>query len=119
MTTARQAPQTTTARGLGAPHQAERRRQMATLHTTGPRPCRRCGQLMVHPRACTAPPDGLPAARPDGRCFHCRLDLGHDQARVLGGQGPRDLEHARCNRAGGGALRGALRRATPRTTRRW
>jgi hypothetical protein len=101
---------TTTQRGLGAEHQTERRRQMTALLDRGPRPCRRCGHPMVHPRHCTLRPD-----RPDGRCFHCRLDLGHDQSRALGGQGPLDLEHARCNRQAGARLRNALYR--PRRTR--
>lgn len=107
-------PLTTTEKGLGHEHRTERLRQLAVLLDRGPRPCRRCLQLMVHPKRCPGRPDGR-----DGQCFHCRLDLGHDQSRVLGGQGPRDLEHARCNRRGGGQLGGLLRRAVPRTTRRW
>ncbi len=82
---------TTTQRGLGADHQALRRQKLKVL--VDGTPCRRCALPMVHPDHCC-----------HGRCFYCRLDLGHHTDRVLGGQGPRELEHEHCNRSAGTKL---------------
>lgn len=76
-----------TADGLGAAHQAERRRQLAALWPG--QPCPRCGR-------------GLYPGQP--------LDLDHMIARALGGaSGPVLLAHARCNRSAGAALGNRLR----------
>ena len=72
---------TTTQRGLGGQHQALRRQKLAIL--VDGTPCRRCGHPRYHPARC-----------PHGPCWLCTLDLGHHTDRVLGGQGPRELEHS-------------------------
>jgi hypothetical protein len=98
---------TTTARGLGHQHQALRAYKLSVL--VDGTPCRRCGQPRYHPTRC-----------PHGPCRLCRLDLGHDQSRALGGphpQGLRELEHVRCNRSAGAKLGNQLRRQQQRRQR--
>jgi hypothetical protein len=103
---------TTTARGLGAQHQALRAYKLSVL--IDGTPCRRCGHPRYHP---------APGRCPHGPCWMCRLDLGHHTDRVFGGQGPRELEHTHCNRKAGAKLGNALRtRARKRSrqhTRDW
>ncbi len=102
----------TTARGLGHEHQSLRAYKLKVL--VDGTPCRRCGQQMRHPDRC-----------PDGPCFHCTLDLGHAEDRVIvgptGGSGRSELEHARCNRGAGGKLgiRLRMRRQGRQHTRTW
>ena len=98
----------TTARGYGWDHQQTRARKLAVLQDGAP--CRRCGRVMIHPKRC-----------PSGPCFFCTLDLGHATALALGGHGPRELEHCRCNRSAGSKLGNHLRarRRQPVTSRRW
>jgi hypothetical protein len=73
---------TTTERGLGADHQADKKRLLAALRDG--EPCWRCGQPMYRTQ---------------------KLDRDHVIDRVLGGaQGPAVLSHASCNRAAGGRL---------------
>lgn len=80
---------TTTERGLGWRHQQERAALLAKLIPG--QPCPLCGYPMYHPEQ--------------------RLDLDHHIPRALGGEGPRRLVHARCNRRAGALLGAALRRA--------
>ena len=104
------AGRTTTERGLGHAHQQRKRVLMTELARTGPRPCRRCGQDMVHPSQCEP-------------CWVCRLDLGHPEhaPRALGGQGGADddLEHAHCNRVAGAQLGVRLRGSRVMHNPRW
>jgi histone acetyltransferase (RNA polymerase elongator complex component) len=98
---------TTTQRGLGGDHQALRRQKLAAL--VDGTPCRRCGHPMIHPKRCK-----------QGRCFFCLLDLGHYEARVHGGRGPRELEHRWCNRSAGTRLLNRMKAARRRQhTRQW
>lgn len=77
----------TTARGLGYRHQAERRRLLAAL--VDGVPCPLCGQPMDRAQD---------------------LDADHELPRVLGGvSGPLRLAHSRCNRSAGAALGNRLR----------
>jgi hypothetical protein len=74
---------TTTQRGVGWPHQADKRRLLA-LHKDGD-PCWRCGQPMYKWQA---------------------LDRDHIVDRADGGaEGPAVLAHAKCNRSAGGKAR--------------
>ena len=75
----------TTARGYGAAHKAERKRLAPTV-AKGQTPCARCGQL-------------IEVGEP--------WDLGHTDDRT-GWTGP---EHADCNRAAGARTRNARARA--------
>jgi hypothetical protein len=78
---------TTDQRGLGADHQADRKRLLA-LHRDGD-PCWRCGQPMYKTQA---------------------LDRDHMVDRALGGtMGPAVLAHASCNRSAGARLGNQLR----------
>ena len=78
---------TTKDRGLGADHQADKRRLLA-LHRDGD-PCWRCGQPMYKSQA---------------------LDRDHVVDRALGGtMGPAVLAHASCNRSAGAKLGNQLR----------
>jgi 5-methylcytosine-specific restriction endonuclease McrA len=87
---------TTTARGLGAAHQALRRR---LLPLAWGQPCPLCGQLMLQGQA---------------------LDLDHAVPRAHGlaaaEAGPKRMCHTRCNRRAGSRL-GHQRRAALRQTR--
>ena len=88
---------TTTQRGLGHAHQANRKRQRAALIPGTP--CWRCGQPMWP---------------------HQQLDLDHLTARCFGGAGgPAVLAHMHCNRSAGAALATPLRlaRLAARTVR--
>lgn len=79
----------TTAAGLGWSHQ--KRRAAALRALCDGDACRLCGRPMFHGQD---------------------LDLDHVAPRVLGGHdGPTELTHATCNRAAGGRLAGARRRA--------
>lgn len=83
---------TTTQRGLGSPHQRERKRQYALL-IPGRTICWRCGQPMWP---------------------HQQLDLDHVEPRALNpGKPPRPgttrLTHRRCNRSAGSVLGNKLR----------
>lgn len=81
---------TTTGRGLGAEHVADKKRLLA-LHHDGD-PCWRCGQPMYKSQ---------------------KLDRGHLIDRVLGGtHGPAVLEHAACNRSAGAKLGNQLQTRT-------
>jgi hypothetical protein len=82
---------TTTQQGLGWTHQKERKRQLQELARHPGTPCHRCGRPMY---------------------VWQKLDLDHLVARALGGQGPRRLAHARCNRQAGQHLGHQLRRRT-------
>lgn len=85
---------TTTRRGLGWAHQAERRRLLPAAYG---RPCPFCGQPMLR---------GQP------------LDLDHAVPRALGGdRGPRRIAHAACNRRAGSHLGRRLARAKKTTSR--
>lgn len=84
----------TTARGYGADHRAERAR-WAPLVAAGNATCWRCG----HPIAPHAP-----------------WDLGHDDWDRTRYRGP---EHRRCNRTAAARKGNRLRRRTARVTRRW
>lgn len=95
----------TTQRGLGHTHQQLRAHLLRVLQDGTP--CRRCTWPMVHPDRCHY-----------GPCFYCTLDLGHYTDRVLGGGGPRELEHRRCNRSAGARLGNALRTRASRTQAR-
>jgi ribosomal protein S27AE len=95
---------TTTQRGLGSDHQKLRKHKLATLQDGTP--CRRCGHSRYHPQRC-----------PYGPCWQCTLDLGHATDRVFGGQGPRELEHRKCNRSAGTRLRNRLYRSIPPSQR--
>lgn len=78
---------TSTQRGLGGDHQADKKR-LAALHRDGD-PCWRCGQPMYKWQA---------------------LDRDHIVDRALGGTtGPAVLAHASCNRAAGARLGNQLR----------
>lgn len=72
---------TTTQRGYGAEHQTARRHALDN-HTDGD-PCGFCGQPMYRAQ---------------------RLDLDHTTPLALGGDGPRRLTHAKCNRAAGARI---------------
>jgi 5-methylcytosine-specific restriction endonuclease McrA len=77
----------TTARGLGAFHQADKKRLLAA-HRDGD-PCWRCGQPMYKTQA---------------------LERDHLTARALGGtDGHAVLAHARCNRSAGAKLGNRMR----------
>ncbi len=78
---------TTTQRGLGGSHQADRRRQLAALRPG--QPCPRCGTGMYPWQ---------------------RLDLDDYPGRVFGGPQVKRLAHARCNRQAGARLGNRLRR---------
>lgn len=118
---------TTTQRGLGAQHQTLRRHKLKTL--ADGTPCRRCGIARFHPERCPYHPQH-PSTCPQrqrhtGRgdctlctCDLCALDLGHHIDRVFGGQGPRELEHRKCNRSAGAKLGNKLR-ARRQHSRRW
>lgn len=78
---------TTTQRGLGSKHQADGKRQRASLIDGAP--CWRCG---------------LPMYRWQ------KLDLDHVTPRALGGAGgPAVLAHASCNRSAGATLGNRMR----------
>lgn len=78
---------TTAQRGLGSPHQADKKRLLA-MHRDGD-PCWRCGQPMYKSQA---------------------LDRDHVVDRVLGGaEGPAVLAHRSCNRSAGARLGNQLR----------
>lgn len=80
---------TTTQRGLGAPHQADKRRLKREMRPG--QPCPRCGQPMWP---------------------HQALDRGHAIPRALGGvNSPGRLEHASCNRSAGAAMATPMRYA--------
>ena len=80
---------TTTQRGLGAEHQAARRRALAHLTANPGQPCLRCGQPMT---------------------INMPLDYDHQLPRALGGaSGPRALAHRHCNRSHGARLGNKLR----------
>ena len=90
---------TTTQRGLGHPHQRDRRRQLAGLRDG--QPCPRCGHPMYRWQY---------------------LDLDHVIPRALGGTGgPAVLTHRYCNRSVGAKMgnrmRGLAKRRLP--PRRW
>lgn len=96
---------TTTESGLGWRQQQERAAALGALDPG--EPCPLCGYPMYHPEQ--------------------RLDLDHSVPRALGGDGPRRLALARCNRRAGGRLGNQLRwrRAVSsstsgvRTSRQW
>ncbi len=91
---------TTTQRGLGAQHQALRRKLLAELRDGDP--CARClRQGTYHPMY-----------RRQARL----LDVDHiDTPRALGGQpGQGALAHRTCNRSAGAALGNRLRAGRPR-----
>lgn len=81
----------------GYRHQQLRRRLLPYAYG---QPCPRCGESM------------LPGQD---------LDLGHATDVVAGGaDGPRQIEHAYCNRRAGQAISAARRKASkPTNTRRW
>jgi hypothetical protein len=80
---------TTTQRGLGYAHQADKRRLLKALRPGTP--CPRCGQPMWP---------------------HQKLDRGHTVDRALGGtDSPGRLEHQHCSRSAGARLGNQLRRA--------
>lgn len=81
---------TTTQRGYGSTHQAERRRRLATWRPG--QPCVRCGLPMYGPAS--------------------MIDLGHTPDRTAW----TGLEHRHCNR-GEGARRGNQQRGRARTWR--
>ena len=85
---------TTTERGLGWSHQQERAAALAAFVPGAG--CPLCGRPMWRSQ---------------------RLDLDHSVPRAFGGQGPRRLAHATCNRRAGAILgnqlRGAARRGQP------
>jgi hypothetical protein len=84
---------TTTQRGLGYKHQADKRRLLRELRPG--QPCPRCGAPMWP---------------------HQALDRGHTTERTFGGvNSPGRLEHASCNRSAGAALSTPLRLARQRT----
>jgi len=93
----------TTDRGYNYEHKAIRKAKLAAL--VDGTPCRRCGHPMIHPKRC-----------PHGRCFFCILELGHYTDQILGGGGPRELEHRYCNRAAGARLRNQLYRRRKRAS---
>jgi hypothetical protein len=69
----------------GWSHRRIRRELLAELRRKGGAPCPRCGGLMVW-------------------AIRDRLDVGHEVDVAAGGaEGPRRLEHSRCNRAAGAA----------------
>ena len=90
---------TTTQRGLGAKHQADRKRLLARLRDGTP--CPRCGQPMYRWQ---------------------RLDRDHVVDRALGGtDGPAVLSHQHCNRSAGARMGNQMRGTRGRwpTSRRW
>jgi hypothetical protein len=96
---------TTKQRGLGAEHQADKKRLLANLRPG--EPCWRCAQPMWP---------------------HQQLDRDHITSRALGGaRGPAVLAHATCNRSAGAALgnrlrglrRQRIRQYAPRASRNW
>lgn len=91
MVTARRRRRTTTERGYGAAHQAERERWRPHVEA-GRVVCWRCGQIIA---------PGQP------------WDLGHDDRDRARYRGP---EHPRCNRAAG-ARKGNARRPSAPSTR--
>jgi hypothetical protein len=84
---------TTTERGYGAAHRAERERRLA-LWQPG-QPCARCGKPMYGPRS--------------------QIDLGHDH--VNGGYS--GLEHHHCNRSEGASRGNQARKSTPAVASGW
>ena len=89
-------PGHTSRSGLGWPHQKARKAALARLRDGDP--CPRCGQPMYRAQ---------------------RLDLDHVIPRVLGGgQGPKVLSHAACNRSHGARITTRIR-AAKRAYTRW
>jgi hypothetical protein len=84
-------PRKTTERGYGSEHQKARRAALAEL--VPGEPCPFCGQPML---ACM------------------KLDFDHSTPLVFGGDGPRRLAHASCNRRAGVRLGNRLRSARRR-----
>jgi hypothetical protein len=89
---------TTTQRGLGFPHQRDRKRQLAGLRDG--QPCPRCGRPMYRWQY---------------------LDLDDFPGRMFGGPQVKLLSHRYCNRAAGARMGNRIRGyARPRRpSRRW
>lgn len=81
--------------GLGYPHRAERKRQIAGLRDRTP--CPRCGLPMLRGQL---------------------LDLDDFPGRVFGGPQVKLLAHRACNRRAGQAITSAILRARPQRSRR-
>jgi len=105
---------TTTQRGLGYPHQQDKRRLLAELvdGTPCPLPQYCGGEPMIHPNRCEF-----------GPCFWCTLDRDHTVPRAVGGtDSPGRLSHSSCNRRAGSRLGNQLRRgrvSQPRPRQPW
>ena len=110
---------TTTQRGLGHAHQAERRRQLAALRDGDP--CARCELRGVYHPMYAA----LVTWR-NGRPVSAYLDLDDFPGRAYGGPQVKRLSYRRCNRQAGSRLGNRMRgwrrdggRLPAQPSRRW